>query len=339
MPGRVVVVGSINVDLVVTAPRLPAPGETVLGGTFARHHGGKGGNQAVAAARLGATTSLVGAVGGDELGREARAALAADGVDLEGLVTLDGETTGVALIVVAPDGQNAIAVAPGANRAATPDVVEAGLRRASVGPGDVVLVGHEIPTEAAIAALRAARLAHASTVLNPAPALGMDLAMLAQADVTTPNEVELAELLDPGRSVRHTEETGESLLRAARAFMAARDPGDLPRALLVSLGPAGAALVTRAAVVTIPAPHVHAVDATGAGDALNGALAAGLAAGLDLEGAARRAVLAASISTSRRGARDGLPTAADLAALEPARTPPARRRQGRPSVPTQAENE
>ena len=311
MPGRVVVVGSINVDLVVTAPRLPAPGETVLGGTFARHHGGKGGNQAVAAARLGAATSLVAAVGGDELGREARAALAADGVDIDGLVTIDGETTGVALIVVGPDGQNAIAVAPGANGAVTPRVVQAGLRRASVGPGDVVLVGHEIPTETAIAALGAARLAQASTVLNPAPALGIDHSMLALADVATPNELELAELLDPGRSGRHTDETGESLLGAARTFMTG-DPGDLPAALLVSLGSAGAALVTPAGVVTVPAPPVHAVDATGAGDALNGALAAGLAAGLDLEAAARRAVLVASISTSRRGARDGLVTAVQL---------------------------
>src|SRR6478752_8320051 len=117
MSGRVIVVGSVNVDLVVTTERLPAPGETVIGGRFARHHGGKGGNQAVAAARLGATVAFVGAVGGDAFGVEARAALEAEGVDVGGLLTLPDEPTGVALIVVDETGENCIAVAGGANAA------------------------------------------------------------------------------------------------------------------------------------------------------------------------------------------------------------------------------
>ena len=339
MPGRVVVVGSINVDLVVTAPRLPAPGETVLGGTFARHHGGKGANQAVAAARLGATTSLIGAVGDDDVGRESRLALASEGVDHAEVAGIGGDSTGVALIVVAPDGQNAIAVAPGANAALTPVAVEQGLRRAAVGQADVVLVGHEIPTGSAAAALRAGRLAGAITVLNPAPAAGIEAELLALADVITPNEVELAELARAAgveRPVRGAAVTSEETIEAARRLLAGVGPETAARAVLVSLGAAGAILVTSTAAVTVPAPQVAATDATGAGDALNGALAAGLADGIELEAAARRAVLAASLSTTQPGARDGLPTVAELEAFgESGRRD---RDQCAPSAVTQAEN-
>jgi ribokinase len=335
----VVVVGSINVDLVVTAPRLPAPGETVLGGTFARHHGGKGGNQAVAAARLGAVTSLMAAVGDDELGRDARLTLTFDGVDDSEVATVAGQPTGVALIVVGPDGQNAIAVAPGANAALTPNEIEAALGRVAPGADDVVLVGHEIPTESATAALRAARRAGATTVLNPAPARGIQREMLALADVITPNEFELAELV----GVRGAERTqggvavsSEDAADAARTLLAGSRPADAGGAVLVSLGSRGAVLVTSAAAVMIPVPPVTAADATGAGDALNGALAAGLAAGLALEQAARRAVLAASLSTRHPGARDGLPTVEDVETFRL----PAIVAQGQwaPTVVTQAEN-
>lgn len=284
--GRVVVVGSVNIDLVVTTDRLPGPGETVTGGRLARHHGGKGGNQAVAAARLGARVVFVGAVGDDGFGVEARAALEAEGVDLGECLTLPGQATGVALILVDATGENLISVASGANGAVTPAMVRAALGRLAVGPGDVVLVGHEIPTASTAAALETARAAGARTILNPAPAAGLDAAALAAAGILTPNEGELEVLRGVG-------------LPAGAA-------------LLVSLGADGARLETPDGATAIPALAVSAVDTVGAGDTLNGALAAALAAGDDLVAAARRAVAAASLSVTRAGAREGMPTRAEL---------------------------
>jgi ribokinase len=285
MTGRVIVVGSVNIDLVVTTDRLPAPGETVIGGRFARHHGGKGGNQAVAAARLGALTSFVGAVGDDDFGRAARAALETEGVDVRELRTLADVATGVAFILVDASGENSIAVAGGANRALTPVHVEASMGRLAPASGDVVLVGHEIPTACAAAALRAGRAAGATTILNPAPATGLDAITVAAADLVTPNEGELL------------------TLRAA---------GIDPERVLVSLGPDGAELREPGGVIRIPALEVEVVDTVGAGDTLNGALAASLALGHPLDEAVRRAVAAASLAVTKAGAREGMPTVAEL---------------------------
>ena len=327
MSGRVVVVGSVNVDLVVRAARLPGPGETVSGGTFEQHHGGKGANQAVAAARLGAPTAFVGAIGADGFGAAARAALAAEGVGLAGLATFEGPT-GVALIVVDERAENLIAVASGANRRVTPGLVEAALGAIRPGPGDVILACHEIPTPAVAAALRLGREAGACTILNPAPADGLDPAVVALADVLTPNRGELALLagaagLDAASVGRHPEAVARRLLgggmaagaRAAEGRARGRTAGGgQRRALVVTLGAEGALVVRDDGPATpIPAAAVAAVDATGAGDAFNGALAAGLAQGLDLLAAARRAVLAAGLSTTRSGAREGMPTAIELA--------------------------
>ena len=157
MSGRVIVVGSVNVDLVVRADRLPAPGETVLGGTFDRFHGGKGGNQAVAAARLGARVALIAALGDDAFGDEAVAALDGQGVATDEVARLGGTPTGIALILVDAAGENLISVAPGANARITATQVDDALARLEPVPGDIVLVVHEIPTAAARAALRVAR--------------------------------------------------------------------------------------------------------------------------------------------------------------------------------------
>src|SRR3954454_1902479 len=162
MTGRGLVVRSVNAALVVATERLPATGETVLGGTFSRFHGGKGGNQAVAAARLGAVVMIVAALGGDALGTEARRALARDGVGTDVLVTLEGTATGVALILVDEGGENAIAVAPGANAGLTPAHVADALRRLGPGPGDAVLVTHEISTATAREGLRLGGAARAA---------------------------------------------------------------------------------------------------------------------------------------------------------------------------------
>ncbi len=283
-------VGSVNIDLVVTVERLPAPGETVIGGRFERHHGGKGGNQAVAAARLGARTAFVGAIGSDDFGVAARDALAAERIDVSELAILDAEPTGVALILVDARGENSIAVAGGANVALAAERVSACLQRLGPGPGDVVLVGHEIPTAAARAALAFGRAVGAATILNPAPAAGLDLDTLALADILTPNEGELVTLL----------EAGSGSIGAS--------------ALLVSLGADGARLEADGATSAIAALPVVAIDTVGAGDTLNGALAAALAEGRSLQGSAARAVAAASLAVTRAGAREGMPTADELAA-------------------------
>ena len=315
--GRVIVVGSVNIDLVVTAARLPGPGETITGGRFSQHHGGKGGNQAVAAARLGATTCFVGAVGDDAFGRQAGAAMEAEGVDLSELRTLPGETTGVALILVDAAGENSIAVASGANAALTPEHVRASLAALAPGDGDVVLVGHEIPTESAHEALSLGRASGAITILNPAPATGIAAATLALADVLTPSEGELA-VLAGGVGDAGDTRGGPAVAGAvgaetgvAGAVGRLRSAG-FSGACLVSQGAAGALLATAAGTMVVPARPVQAVDTVGAGDTLNGALAAGLASGLDLAAAARRAVAAASLAVTREGARGGMPTVAEL---------------------------
>ena len=299
MTGRVIVVGSVNIDLVVATERLPTPGETVIGGRFARHHGGKGGNQAVAAARLGAATCFVGAVGGDTFGAEARAALEAEGIDVSGLLTLPAEPTGVALILVGADGENSIAVAGGANAALSSVQVRAALKRLDLAIDDVVLVGHEIRTGATHEAIRLARIAGATSILNPAPAAGLGRSTLDLANILTPNEGELEDLVGSD---------GSPSARAKRLL--GPEPGS--RAVLVSLGARGALLLAGRRARAIAPPHVEVVDTVGAGDALNGALAAGLAAGFDLAEAARRAVVAASLAVTLAGARDGMPTAVEL---------------------------
>jgi ribokinase len=315
MSGRVLVVGSVNVDLVVQTERLPSPGETVLGGTFSRFHGGKGGNLAVAAARLGVPIMLVAALGDDAFGDEARAALAREGVGTDVLVTLDHTATGVALIIVDAKGENQITVAPGANAGLTAAHVRAALGRLAPHRGDVVITNHEIPAEAAREALRLGREGGAWTILNPAPAGGLDRSVLGLADVLTPNRGELALLVadDARRSGRATL-GAEETIRAARTLLETTSEGPgAGEAMLVSLGSSGAVLVRRGG---------PAIDATGAGDALNGALAAALAGGLSLEQAARRAVVAASISVTRAGAREGYPTLEELtAALGETATP------------------
>jgi ribokinase len=317
MSGRVLVVGSVNVDLVVQTERLPLPGETVLGGTFKRFHGGKGGNQAVAAARLGVPVMLVAALGDDEFAGDARAALAREGIGTDVLVTLEHTATGVALILVDAKAENQIAVAPGANAGLTAAHVRTALGRLNPHAGDVVMVTHEIPTEAAREALRIGRAGGAWTVFNPAPADGIDRTMLSLADVVSPNRGELARLAteDARRSGRPTPGTDDPI-RAARTLLETTSEGPGARhAFFVSLGASGAVLVPAdGKPVDIKAPKVKAVDATGAGDALNGALAAALASGVDLERAARRAVVAASISVTRAGAREGMPTASELEA-------------------------
>jgi len=298
--GHVLVVGSINVDLVVSTAMLPGRGETVVGGTFAQHHGGKGANQAVAAARMGAAVSFVGAVGSDIYGREAIEELSKDGIDVAHVSTLRGESTGLALIVVDVHGQNQIAVASGANARVTGDFVTRALAgdgsamaaaADAKGPG-AFLANLEIRDDAVVAGARFAR-DHGMTVLvNPAPARALNSELIALSPILLPNEVE-AEAL-----------TGEHDPAMAGRLLAGRTGAPV----IVTVGARGVIVVTREGVRPIPVPYVEVVDTTGAGDAFAGALAAEIACGAELEAAARVAVRAASLSTTARGARTAMPT-------------------------------
>jgi ribokinase len=294
----VVVVGSVNADLVVSVTRLPAAGETVTGGTFARHGGGKGANQAVAAARAGASVAMVGAVGADDLGDEALRELAAEGIDVAAVARLDGVATGVAAIVVDERGENLIAVASGANsQLEGPVVEEAVARLLGRGSHGVVLLSHEVPVDAVLAGIRAARAGGWRVVLNPAPARALpdDL----DGVVLTPNADEARVLADE----QDVEAAGRALAARTRA------------PVLVTLGAEGALLLDGDAE-RLPALAVEVIDTTGAGDAVNGALAAELAAGRSLREAAQFALAAAALSTRVPGARAGMPRRDDvLAAL------------------------
>jgi ribokinase len=284
--GSVVVVGSVNVDLVVAVHTLPGPGETVNGGKFARYGGGKGANQAVAAARLGADVTFVGAVGTDDLGDEALRSLEVEGVDVAGVARLEDVPTGVAVIVVDERGENQIAVASGANGALTGEHVTDALQLTGTG---VVLLGHEVPPDAVQAGVDQAREAGWTPVLNPAPARAMldDL----EGVILTPNADEACRLAN----------ANEPVAAATALHQLTNAP------VLVTLGARGALLVDANGMEMLSAPNAKVVDTTGAGDAVNGALAAELATGTHLHDAVRFALAAATLSTRAAGAREGMP--------------------------------
>ena len=291
MSARVIVVGSSNTDLVIGVGRLPRPGETLLGGEYCVHAGGKGANQAVAAARAGAYVVFVGARGMDNFGEAAAKGLAADGVDLRYFRRKRGVPSGVALILVGGvDRQNMIAVAKSANDRLVPVDVRAAASAFRV-PG-IVLAQLEVPLAAVTEAARLARRRGLRFILNPAPARSLPMVLLRLVEVITPNEHE-AEIL-----------TGE--IRPEKAAAALRRMGC--GAVALTLGARGVLLMDGAGARRIPAPKVKPVDTVGAGDCFNGWLAALLAEGRSLDEAARRAVLAASISVTRAGAQAAMPS-------------------------------
>ena len=292
---EVVVVGSASVDLSLGVAQLPQPGQTLLVDErgLARRPGGKGANQAVAAARLGASTCLLGRVGDDEDGELLVTALSEAGVQVDGLGR-DASPTGLAVLLVDAGGENSIVVAPGAN--ATLTGMHLDEHAALLAGARVVLLSMEVPR----AALEhAAGLAHGLVVLNPAPFAPLGPGLQERVDVLVPNRGELAALM--GAPVPGTVEEAVELAGAA--------PCDR---VVVTLGADGAVVVDRGRVERVPAPRVRAVDAVGAGDTFCAALAVGLARGLDLVAATRKAVAAGAVAVTSAGAQVPLPGFADL---------------------------
>jgi ribokinase len=291
---RILVVGSANVDYTVALTRLPQPGETVTGGTLLVNHGGKGANQAVAARRLGAEVRVMACVGEDGSGRDIRAALVAEGIDVTGLSSTAEAATGTALIVVDAEGRNQIAVAPGANRLL--DVDRVARRRADFEWADVLVCQLETPLATVRWALGEARRCHATTILNPAPVPDTSIDLWPLVDYLTPNIGEAARLSGVSVSDR------ASAADAARALH-----GYGVGAVVVTLGADGALCLSADEAVHVPGFEVTALDTTAAGDTFNAALAVALTERMSLTEGLRFANAAAALACTRRGAQPSLP--------------------------------
>ena len=291
---RILVIGSSNTDMIIQLERIPQPGETVLGGEFVTAAGGKGANQAVAAARAGGDITFVARVGRDMFGEKAVAGFVADGINVEYVVRDEAAPSGVALIFVAKDGQNSIAVAGGANRCLSPvDVKKA--ERAIVG-ASAMLMQLETPLESVKAGAKLAARAGVPVILNPAPAQALPVELLKLISILTPNETE-AELLT-GIAVSDEDS-------AARAAEILRGTG--VETVILTMGARGAFVAAASTQELVPGFPVKAVDTTGAGDVFNGALAVTLGEGRPLLEAVRFANAAAAISVTRLGAQPSAP--------------------------------
>src|SRR4051794_1612594 len=300
--GRVFVAGSINMDVVATAGRHPKIGETVAGKAVHYFPGGKGANQAVSAAKLGAASTLIGRLGTDAFGKELRTFLAAQGVDLAFVKDTAEAHTGTALITIA-NADNTIVVVPGANAlVSTEDVGSAALAR-----GDVAVSQFEIPLPAISAFFKRARAAGATTILNPAPALPLDRELLDLADFLILNEAELGVL---ARTELRDNDDHARFIEAARSLQAGTD-----KIICVTLGRRGAVALVDGEPVVISGRVVETIDTTGAGDCFVGAVAAQLANGRAIRDAFDHANIAASICVQRMGAAPSMPTAAEVSAV------------------------
>jgi len=297
---KIVVLGSINTDMVVKAARIPAPGETILGGSFLMNPGGKGANQAVAAARLGGDVVFIAKVGNDLFGREARALFAKEGICTDYVLTDASEPSGVALIMVDAKGENCISVASGANGALSTDDIQTA--REAIEKAGVLLMQLETPVETVLCAAQWASAKGVPVVLNPAPACKLPDALLKCLNLITPNETE-AELLT---GVKVTDEA--SAVHAARALCAKG-----VKRVVITLGSKGAFVYADGHGMIVPAVKVKAVDTTAAGDVFNGALAVALTEDHPLAAAIRFAAAAAGISVTRMGAQASAPYRREIA--------------------------
>jgi ribokinase len=301
-PSKILVIGSLNMDLVAVAPRIPVISETIIGTSFLSEPGGKGANQAYAAAQLGGNVAMLGSIGNDEFGKQMRKNLEAVGCDASKILVEPG-SSGIALIFVDSVGQNSIIVVPGANNALTPQHVASAFEH--LADVKIVLLQLEIPIESVLAAAQAARRLGATVILDPAPApaSALPVELLRNVDILTPNETEAAILaglapanLEPAQAA----EIGKRLLRMGASLV------------VLKLGSQGCMIVDEESSVLIPAPIVEAKDTTAAGDVFNAGLAVALSEGLDLSAACRFANHAAALSVTRFGAQAAAPHRTDV---------------------------
>jgi len=298
---RLLVIGSVNMDLVVRVDHVPVPGENVRGEALEMIPGGKGANQAVACARLGAETTLLARVGDDPFGRRLLEELAGAGVRTDAVRAVDGCASGAAMILVEAGGENSIVITPGANGRLGPGDVDA--ERALVAGADAVVLQLEIPADTVGRAIRLAREVATPTVVDAGPPRRPVDAAVLEADVLTPNEAEAAALLGLEPGARSPEDLARMLLE--------RGPG----AVVVKAGAAGAVVAEPGRLQRVPAFRIDPVDTTAAGDAFTAALAVAVVEGTDLVEAARRANAAGALAATRRGAQPSMPTAEEVAAF------------------------
>lgn len=296
----VVVVGSLNMDLVMRTPRVPVGGETLHGHEFSTLPGGKGANQAVACARLGAKVSMIGQVGNDGFGTTLRDGLAADGIDVSGVLQTTAVGTGVAMILVEDIGQNRIVLAAGANGALTPDDIEA--QAALIGGAAMLVLQLEVPMPVVERAIAIAHSAGVPVLLNPGPAKPLAEPLWSQIDLLIPNESE-AELL-----------SGIAVTDAASAYTAARVFRQRGvKCVLITLGANGVAVIDDAGERHLPAHVVKAVDTTAAGDTFIGGLTAGLVEGMAMDEAVALGQRASALCVTRHGAQPSIPYRREIA--------------------------
>ena len=294
---KICVMGSINVDLTVSIPRFHAPGETIEGTNFATFTGGKGGNQAIAAARLGADVTLVGAIGEDDFGRSYLETFRKEGVNPAGVAVVPGVSTGTALIEVAADGDNRIAYIPGANGKLTETLIDA--QRTLIESAGVFMFQMETYLPGAFHAARLAHEAGACVILDPAPAQPVSADWLSYCDYITPNETELALLTGmPVKTIEDAEAAARKLISMGA------------KAVLNKRGPQGVLLVTAEGSQLFKGFKVNAVDTTAAGDSFNAGFAVGLAMGDSLPDAIRLGNAVGALSTTAAGAQAAMPTMA-----------------------------
>jgi ribokinase len=294
MKNKVVVIGSYNTDLTIKTERIPRSGETIIGGIYSEGGGGKGANQAVAAARAGASVSFIARVGSDALGKEGIRRLTNESINTQHMVYDAHVSTGVAFIVVDERGENSIVVASGANARLSPADIEAAEN--DIASAAVVLLQLESPIETVRAAVTKARDHRAIVILNPAPAQPLDRELLRQIDIITPNKVE-AEMIT---GIKVTDEN--SMRSIAKEFFHFGIQN-----VLITLGSKGVFVGLPHTMELIPAFNVRSIDSTGAGDVFSGSLAAFLAESMPIEDAAKMAIASASISVTRMGAQDSAP--------------------------------